>query len=320
MANMEDLLKTFPGIQTNIPLSHYTTTQVGGPAKYFIEITDQDELVKLLNYAHQNQITFLVIGGGSDILVADTGIDSLVIKNSASDIKKSVGSQLTVQAGTPLQNLVDYSIENGLNGLHKLTGIPGTVGGAIFGNAGAYGQTISDHLHEVKVWHSGQIETISKEQCHFGYRDSDFKNNRYIILEATFQPPQADTETLKQESTETLAKRLQKYPPGIKCPGSFFKNILAETIPQEILDTIPNLKDFYGKVPSWYFLQEVGAKGDKLGGVEIASFHANLFENKDHATANDFYQLAKKYAQKVKEKFGIQLEPEVQLINLSPLN
>ncbi len=301
-------------IVDNYPLKNITTLQIGGPAKKFIEVETQAELIEAIKYAKDNNLEYLVIGGGSNLLVNDAGINSLVIKNEITGIA-SQGPALQVQSGTILQDLVDYSIQHGLSGLHKMTGIPGTVGGAIFGNAGAYGQTISDHIVSVVI----PGNALSKDECGFNYRDSNFKKTQDIILEITFQLAKGDPKILQQEADDVLAKRLIKYPKGIKCPGSFFKNIVASTLPKDVLDKIPPEKIMYGKLPAGYLLEQVGAKGQKLDGIEVAPYHANLFINKGGGTAQAFYNLAKKYAQKVKQKFGITLEPEVQLINLPPL-
>ncbi len=307
-------------------MSKLTTLQIGGPAKKFVTIHSEQELIEAIQYAKQNNLDYLVIGGGSNLLVNDQGVDSLVVKNEISGIEQS-GQTLRVKSGTILQDLVDYSISHGLSGLQKITGIPGTLGGAVYGNAGAYGQTISDHIAGVIILKPSVIASpkgvaisIKKAQCGFNYRDSLFKKNHSPILEVTFQLEKADPVLLEQEAKDVLSKRLVKYPPGIKCPGSFFKNIVAETLPKEILNKIPEDKITYGKISAGYLLEAVGAQGQKLDGIEIASYHANLFVNKGGGTAKAFYDLAKIYAQKVKEKFGITLEPEVQLINLPSLN
>lgn len=309
----------------NYLISNVTTLQIGGPAKKFVSVKTEQELIEAIKYAKQNDIDFLVIGGGSNLLVNDQGVDCLVIKNeiTGTDLK---GATLKVRSGIKLQDVVDFTIKKGLSGLHKLTGIPGTLGGAVFGNAGAYGQTISDNIHSVVVLnerseskddHPSQV-TLSKKECNFDYRDSIFKKNHSIILEVTFKLEGADPNILKKEADDILSKRLIKYPKGIKCPGSFFKNIVAETLPREILDKIPQDKIVYGKLPAGYLLESVSAKGDSLGGIYIADHHANLFINKGKGTAQAFYTLAKKYSDLVKDKFGITLEPEVQLINLPP--
>lgn len=310
-------------IQKNFPLNQITTLAIGGPAKEFIVVKTEMELKEAIFYGQQNNLKYLVIGGGSNLLVNDAGIDYLVIKNDITGIDvipaKAGIYKIIVKSGTPLQELVDFTISKGLAGLQKLTGIPGSVGGAVYGNAGAYGQTISDHLVEVSAFNGNQIINLSKNACDFNYRDSAFKKTKFTILEVTFQLEKGKTEEMRKEAVDTLTERLKKYPAGIKCPGSFFKNILAETLPKEILNKLPPDKVPYGKVNAGYLLEEVGAKGARLGNIEIAPYHANLFINQGGGTAKDFYDLAKKYAEKVKEKFDITLEPEIQLINLPSL-
>lgn len=308
-------------IKSNYPLKKITTLQIGGPAKKFVTVSKEEELLEAIQYAKQNNLDYLVIGGGSNLLVSDDGVDKLIIKNEITGIA-SQGLALQVKSGTVLQDLVDYSIHHGLTGLQKITDIPGTVGGAVYGNAGAYGQTISDHITTVSVLNpiNLTIQQFNNPECDFNYRDSGFKRNHSIILEVTFQLEKGDPQTLQQEADNVLSKRLIKYPKDIKCPGSFFKNIVADTLPKEILEKLPSEAIVYGKLPAGYLLEQVGAKGQKLDGIEIATYHANLFINKDSGTAKAFYDLAQKYARKVKEKFGISLEPEVQLINLPPLN
>lgn len=310
-------------IKYNYPLKNTTTLQIGGPAKKFVAVKTEEELIEAIKYAKENNLEFLVIGGGSNLLVSDNGTDKLIIKNEIFGIKKQ-DNNLIVKSGTILQDLVNFANDNGLSGLQKLAGIPGTVGGAVFGNAGAYGQTISDNIVEVKHLNTSVIPMkmgiYTNSDCQFGYRYSDFKKSHFPILEIEFSLTPANPTELQKISEETIAKRNPKYPPGIKCPGSFFKNILANTLPKEILTKIPEEKIPYGKVSVGYLLEEVGAKGDRLGNIEIAPYHANLFINKGGGLAKDFYELAKKYAKKVYEKFGITLEPEVQLINLPNLN
>lgn len=323
--------------QTNFPLSNITTLGIGGPAKEFVEVKSEDELINEIKSASQK---YLVIGGGSNLLFSDEGFDGLVIKNNISGIERE-GNSLKVKAGTRLQELVDLAIDKGLSGLEKLTGIPGTVGGAVYGNAGAYGQIISDHLARVKVFQSvipakagiqkndwtpdqvggnNQVIWLTKDECNFSYRNSSFKRNKFVILEVEFELTAGNPNDLQKEADETLEKRLVKYPPGIKCPGSFFKNIVTESLPQKILENIPEEKIMYGKIPAGALLEGVGAKGDRIDGIEIAPYHANLFINKGSGTAKDFYNLAKKYWNLVKQKYEVELEPEVQLINLPPFD
>lgn len=305
----------------NYSLASLTTLQIGGPAKKFVVVKTEDELLEALQYAKQNNLDHLIIGGGSNLLIADEGFDGLVIKNEIKNIPKvnSGSFGVNVKSGTPLQELVDCSISHGLSGLQKLAGIPGTVGGAVFGNAGAYGQSISDHITQVSALNTDNLKIEQFNNSGFTYRDSIFKKNHFIILEVTFKLEPGDPEILKKEAEEVLTKRAVRYPPGIKCPGSFFKNLIASVISAEILKNIPQEKIVYGKIPAGALLEEVGAKGQSLDGIEIAPYHANLFINNGGGTAKNFYKLAKTYALRVKEKFGITLIPEVQLINLPPL-
>ncbi|MBI2600587.1 UDP-N-acetylmuramate dehydrogenase [Candidatus Daviesbacteria bacterium] len=306
--------------QNNYLLSQVTTLKIGGPAKEFVSVQTEKELIEAITYARQKNLPFLVIGGGSNLLVADEGVEKLVIQNRITGIFQK-GNNLIVKSGTILQDLVNFTIEKGLTGINKLTGVPGTVGGAIYGNAGAYGSGISDKLVELICFDPTSEEKVvlKTEECGFGYRDSNFKRNNLIILEANFDLTPGNLEELKKESEEIKRKRDGKYPPGIKCPGSFYKNFVASELSTDVLVNIPKEKIVYGKVPAGALLEMVGAKGDRIDGIEIASYHANLFINNGTGTAKDFYNLAKKYAEKVKQKFGITLEPEVQLINLPPI-
>lgn len=310
-------------LENNFSITQVTTLGIGGPAKKFVSVTSAEELIEAIQYATQNHLEYLVIGSGSNLLVSDQGFAGLIIKNQIAKITitslktTKPTFKLKVKSGTILQDLVDYSIKKGLSGLQKLNGIPGTVGGAVFGNAGAYGQTISDHI--IKVTTLDPSTVIPAGECDFNYRDSTFKRNKQIILEVTFQLEKGDPKILQQQADEVLKKRLVKYPPGIKCPGSFFKNLLADKLPKQVLSKIPKQKIVYGKLPAGALLEMVGAKGDQLDNIKIADYHANLFINTGEGRASSFYQLAQKYALKVYDKFGIKLEPEVQLINLPKL-
>jgi UDP-N-acetylmuramate dehydrogenase len=307
-------------IRQGVLMRSLTTLDIGGPAKQFVETASAEELKNAVQYAKKKSLNFLVIGGGSNLLVSDEGYNGLIIKNSTQGISLK-DTHLAVTSGTALQDLVDFANEHGLVGLSKLTGIPGTVGGAVYGNAGAYGQSISDHLVKTICFDGEKELELTKAECAFNYRDSAFKKTKYTILKITFKLDEKKRpENLQQESGETLKKRLIKYPSGIKCPGSFFKNIVASTLPDEILRNISEDKIMYGKIPAGKLLEAVGAKGDKLGNIKIAQNHGNTFINEGQGKAKDFYNLAKKYFQKVKERFDISLEPEVQLINLPPLN
>ncbi len=320
MDNYKQVADQFPGQATfDQPFAELTTLEIGGKIKLVINAKSQDDVVTAVKLAQELNLNYLVVGSGSNLLVTDDLLDLLVIRNNTSEITQD-GETLNVAGGTILQDLVDYTLEHGLAGMQRMTGIPGTVGGAIYGNAGAYGQTISDNLIEVQIFDGQEVRTLSKDECQFEYRDSGFKTTKWTILSTSFQFPTGEPATLKQEAAETLELRKKKYHPGIKCPGSFFRNYLTSEIPEETLAMLPPRTDTFGKTPAYIFLEELGAKGDQQGQIKIADYHANLFMNLGGGTAEDFYALAKKWHQKAKEKYNIDLEPEVQLIGLPALS
>lgn len=302
----------------NEPFSKHTTLGIGGPIKVFFEALTEDELIEAVRIAKKANLPYLVIGDGSNLLVSDIGFDGLVIKNSLSGISQN-GNNLTVKSGTLLADLVTFAIEHNLAGMNKMSGIPGTVGGAVYGDAGAYGNSIRDYLFEVKAFDGEKVITLTKTECGFGYRDSNFKKNKYLILETRFTGlPNANGRELKMEAEEIIEKRSSKYPPNTKCPGSFFKNVVTEDLTPEQLEKMSAFITPFGKIPAGALIEAVGGKGDRIGGIKIMENHGNTFANLEDGSAEDFYNLAKKYYLKVKEQFGVELEPEVQFINLPP--
>lgn len=308
----------------NNKFSKLTTLRIGGPIKYFVKALTVGDVKESIKKAKSENLPWVVIGGASNLLVSDSGFSGVVIENSITGIHDGVDI-IKVGAGTDLQELVEWTIENAVAGFEKLIGIPGTVGGAVFGNAGAYGQIISDNILWVEVFDSkslsaqagGKTKKLTKEECDFNYRESRFKKTREIIVWVGFKKRAGEQAELRRVSKEILAVRLQRYPLGISCPGSFFKNIEADTLPPDILKKIPKEKIMYGKIPAGWLLEEVGAKGQKRGGVEVASWHGNLIINKGEGRASDFIELAKYLQGKVKKRFGIELVPEVRLIGFN---
>ncbi len=217
-----------------------------------------------------------------------------------------------MDAGVDLAEVISYSITQGWKGLENLSGIPGTIGGAIVGNAGAYGHAMVEVVEKVEVLDGENRLWMDNRECNFSYRESLFKHKPYLILKAVLKLEQGNREELERISKEIIKKREVKYHPGIRCPGSFFKNIIASDLNEEQLGKIDKTKIVYGKVPAGYLLEEVGAKGMKIGGIEIASYHGNLFINRGKGTAADVKKLAAILKEKVRERFGIELEEEIR--------
>ncbi|MBI2633751.1 MAG: UDP-N-acetylmuramate dehydrogenase [Parcubacteria group bacterium] len=300
-------------VESNKTLAPFTTLKIGGPADFFIEVSSLEDLKEALAFQREKDLPLALIGGGSNLLIADEGILGLVIrmKNNGIDFQSE---RVKVSAGEILDTFVRKTIEQELGGLESLIDIPGTVGGAIYGNAGAYGRSISDFLLAVTIFDGKEVRQIPKNECEFVYRGSIFKTKPWIILAAEFELTRLHKAMLESIAQGILAQRRVRYPKDWKLPGSFFKNVEAKNLPSEILEKIPPYGIMGGKVQAGFLLEEVGALGRRLGRVRVSPHHGNLFINDGEATAEEFLTLAKELWLKVYGKFGIQLEPEVQLL------
>ena len=228
----------------------------------------------------------------------------------------SAGDRIKVGSGAVLQDLVNASIAAGLEGLHTMTGIPGWVGGAIYGNAGAYGHSVHEFLETVRFWDGAQVREFTNAECEFRYRESIFKRHKeWVVLNATFRLPRsADAVRTKAEADRILQIRNEKFPPTMKCAGSIFKNLLLAELPAGVQMQVPDNVVREGKVAAAYFLEQVGAKGMFAGGIRVADYHANLIYNTGDGTAAQVRHLIQMLKDLVFEHFGIHLEEEVQFI------
>lgn len=298
-------------MKNSVSLSPLSTFDIGGKAKQFILAKNPDELLEIVKWAKENNLEYKVFARGSNVVFPDEGIDCLVIQILGGKIER-LADKLVADVGVLLSNVIFESISNGLAGLESLSGIPGTIGGAVVGNAGAYGHSISEVIEKVEIWDGKERKWITNNNCQFFYRESIFKKKPYMVLRVVCKFTKGDTDKLKTISQDIIKLRQKKYKPGLKCPGSFFKNIVVSEINQDLLANINSSRIQYGKIPAGYLLEEVGAKGMLVGGIKIADFHGNLFINTGNGTAADVKKLAGILKQKVKEKFGIELEEEIR--------
>ncbi|TSC91053.1 MAG: UDP-N-acetylmuramate dehydrogenase [Parcubacteria group bacterium Gr01-1014_2] len=295
------------------------TLKIGGLAKYFINVQSERTLIEAIEWARKSKVSFCVIGEGSNLIPNDEGFNGLIIKNEIKNLKVD-GTKVLIGSGNNLLKIIHRLNKLGLAGMEKMAGIPGTVGGAIFGSAGAYGSDIKDYLVRVKLFDGIKIRWFSKKQCHFKYRESIFKRNKkYIILGAEFKLKNENPEKLYKISEEIIKLRKQKYRQGLLCPGSFFKNIVVGEISpaalkKKFLSKIPKEKVIYGKIPSGFLLETIGAKGMKYGKIGVAKHHGNLIYNSGSGKSNEVVKLAEILKNKVKKRFGINLEEEVQYL------
>ena len=303
----------------NYPLKKLTTMKIGGPAKYFFIAKNENDLISAIDWAKKNKVKWYIIGDGSNLVPSDSGFNGLIIKNEIESFTKT-GNKVFVGTGNNLLESISILNAFGLKGMEKMAGIPGTVGGAIYGSAGAYGQEIKDCLTKMKIYNGKKTQWLSKKQCRFGYRESIFKNKKdWVILAAEFKFKRANPYELQKTSREIIKTREKKYWPGLLCPGSFFKNIVINNVRlvslrRQFLKKINKAKINHDKVPTGYLLEEVGAKGMRIGGIRVVGHHGNLIYNSGKGKSSEIAKLAKILKQKVKNKFGISLEEEIQYI------
>lgn len=298
-------------IEKDIELKKYNTYGVGGKAKHFVLAEGRQDLVDAFNFAKKENIRYLILGGGSNVLITDSGYNGLVVVNRAAEIER-FGSDLTVSSGASLAKMTRYLGEEGLSGGEFLAGIPGTLGGAVLGNAGAWGKSISDIIKSIEFLDESGIKSIPREKIEFSYRNSSLKKMPGIILGATLTFTEDSPEKVREKVSEILGKRKGKHPAGRSC-GSFFKNVEIADLSQDVAGKISQWEKG-GKVAAGKLVEETGLKGLRIGGAEVSEIHANFLVNTGNATADDIKKLAEEVKKKVYDKFGVELEPEVRYI------
>jgi len=309
-------------IQKNVPLARYTTFKIGGPAKEFVAVRSEDDLVEALQYAKENKLRYYILGGGSNVFFDDKGFDGLVIRTESNgEINLLEGNQVECWTGENLSDLVNFAKNNSLSGIEDLSGIPGQFGGAVRGNAGAFEVEIKDVVMSVKVLDiSGEkpeSKVFSREECKFAYRTSIFKKNPgVIILSAIVQLKDGEKAEIERKMKEINRKRIEKQPTGwYGCAGSFFENPTVEDPGLiEKFERDIGGKSIGGKIPAGWLITEAGFRGRKLGGIEVSEKHANFVINTGSGSAEDLIMLVSLIKQKVRSQLGVQLKEEVNYV------
>ena len=282
----------------NESLKKHTTYGIGGPADLMIFPKSKQDLIKVIEIINENKIQLTILGSGSNVLVSDNGIRGAVIslKNSLKQIEVD-NNILYAECGTMLGKIVKHAVKNNLIGLENLNGVPGTLGGALIMNAGAWGGEISENLIHVEVINSkSEIQKIQKKDLNFSYRQSSF-NKDDILLSAKFNLKKADKDIIKENFIEAQSGRKKSQPLNKRSAGSLFKNPKNNSA---------------GKL-----LDEAGLKGFSIGDAKISEKHANFFINDGDATSKDMIMLIKKAHKEVKDKFNVNLSLEVKLMGFN---
>jgi UDP-N-acetylmuramate dehydrogenase len=333
-------------------LANHTTLGVGGPAAKIVHAKTEEELISAVRAGDESNTPLLILGGGSNVLISDAGFSGTVIKvetiGNSFEIDACSGGTLTVSAGADWDEFVQFTIEKGLANLESLSGIPGTVGGAPIQNIGAYGHEVSEVIARVRTFDRKlkEVKTFTASQCGFGYRSSIFKDepDRYVILDVTFQLrlgeeslPIGYAELAKELGAEIGARvaitkvrdavlklrgaKGMLLGHGIKSAGSFFMNpILERSAAEKLPSEAPRwpMPDGRVKTSAAWLMEHAGVnKGDQLAGAQISPKHVLALSNAGNATAKDLIELARSAQEKVRAKFGIVLQSEVQLVGLS---
>ncbi len=295
---MEDLKKKLciKKIFKNEPMSKHTSFRVGGPADIMVIPETVEEIRTLLSCIKENKYPFFIMGNGSNLLVKDKGIRAIVIKILDNFNNISVNDDIIeAETGILLSKLSNVAMRNGLSGLEFASGIPGTLGGAIVMNAGAYGGQISDVLLETEyIDLEGQIKILEMEKHDFGYRKSYFNNGSYIVLRARLKLVKCDREQINKKMQILNAQRTEKQPLSFPSAGSIFKRPEGH---------------FTGKL-----IQDAGLRGFTIGGAQVSEKHTGFIINKGGATAKDIIDMIQCIKQKVRDKSGVELETEVRIV------
>jgi len=328
-----DINRFLPGVKKNISLKNYNTFRIGGRAKYFFTAKTKEDLIRAVAMAKKLKLPFFILGGGSNILVSDRGFNGLVIKIENCRAKRGVSSspsllpaearklkivncKIGAESGVPLGKLVNISIEKSLTGIEWIAGIPGTVGGAIYGNAGAFQKSMKDIIEKVEVFDTEELRIKNYElsDCQFGYRDSIFKRNKnLIILSANIQLRKGKKKEIQKKIKEYLNYKKEKQPLNYPSAGSVFKNFTRYR--NKIFSARPKeLKKFkkMGAIPAAWLIDKCGLKGKKIGEAQISKIHANFIVNLGGGKAKNVMRLINLAKKKVKKKFKINLEEEIQ--------
>ena len=290
----KEIRKICKNFSRNFPLKNITSFRTGGNARYIVLPSTYNEIVNLFSLCKKYKLPFFIIGKGTNILVSDDGLDGIVISTLRMRKINMEKEEIICEAGVRISELLKKCVENSLTGLEFLSGIPGTVGGAIVSNAGLKKEWIMEKVKKVEVIlpEKGENETIEKGKINYGYRRSGLEN--YFIYRVFFELEKKERKEIKEKIKNYIMERKKKQPLGEFCAGSIFKNP-------------PGL--FAGEL-----IEKCGLKGYSIGDAVISEKHANFIINKGNATSSDIYKLIKFIQEKVKEKYGIYLEPEIKLL------
>ncbi len=319
---IEDFVAAFPGAQRDVAMHRQTYLKIGGPARLFLSSDDSEEIVEAIRKAMALDIPYAMLGGGSNVLIADSGFEGVILQSTDRSIEVE-GVHVTAAAGAITGLVARKSVDAGLTGFEWGVGVPGSIGGAVYGNAGCFGGETKDAVSSVRAYsiENDEIRDYSNAECEFGYRESRFKCEPHFILSATLELARGDQNESRKQMDDIVAKRKATQPQGSFSAGCLFKNheatssvILSEVEGSLFQEKIPSEFITSGKIPAGWLIDQCGLKGTRVGDAEVSDVHANFIVNRGKATAEDIHGLFELIQKSVQEKTGIRLQNEVQFL------
>lgn len=308
-------------IKENISLKHFANYEIGGPARFFCEAKTTEDLLLGAQFAEEKKVPIFILGSGTNLLISDHGFNGLVIKISLNDIREEGGRMLRAGAGTLMSDVLLYAAKKGYGGLEWAGGLPGTLGGAVRGNAGAFGGEMKDVIFSVDFFNLDtlKIETKLAEECEFGYRSSIFKTRlpRAVILSAVMQFVSTEPVHLERVIREKMEYRKERHPLEYPNIGSIFKNIPVEKLNHGLRTEFAGVikQDPFPVIPIALLISEAGLKGVSAGGAMISPKHPNFIVNVCDATSEDVRSLIHLVKEEMRSKFNITPEEEIIFLN-----
>lgn len=306
-------------IQENVLLAQHCNYKIGGPARYFCDATTEEEVRSAILFAREKRVPIFILGSGTNLLFADEGYNGLVLKPNLQKLE-AIGGIVEVGAGALVSDLLNFTISHSLSGLEWSGGLPGTVGGAVRGNAGAFKGEIKDRIISVDSLEIDALKKIRRENpaCRFGYRSSIYKEKcgKEIILSAQIRLEKGDSDKIAAGIQEKINYRLQRHPMEFPNTGSTFKNVDLNLVPVKFRNAFAKVVklDPFPVIPTAFLITEAGLKGTRSGGAMVSPKHANFIINADNAKSADVKALIAIVKQRVFERFEIRLEEEIQIV------
>ena len=315
-------LHNFGRVKANEPLAKHTTFKIGGPAELILVVETTEKLVEALRYLDGEGISRFILGGGSNMLAGDEEHRGVFVKIKTTTTE-ILPDGLWADAGCSTVAIAQLSIQSGFTGFEWGVGVPGTIGGAVRGNAGAMGGEMNDSVASVLVYYNGEVSEYSAAECEFSYRDSIFKHQSAVILRVRLRLDKAgDVGGLKQ-AVQNLQYRNKTQPQGFASTGCIFQNVVPSKIgltKEKLLALFPEdaekIAKFFAidRIAAGWLVEKAGLKGTQVGGAAVSDVHGNFIVNLGGATASDVEQLIEQIKEKVYDKLGVEIEEEIQIV------